>query len=121
MASTATLGGGNFVPGVYKYDDAVGLSGSLTLTGDGEYVFQIATTLITSVGSSMILAGGAQAENVYWIVGSSATLGVDSTLQGNVLASASIAANTRATVNGGLYAGAMVTLDTNAVTVEECC
>lgn len=120
-ASTATLGGEDFVPGVYKYAGGVGLSGSLTLTdngsGVGEWVFQIATTLITSVGSEVILSGGAKASNVYWIVGSSATLGVGSTLQGNVLASALIAANTGATVNGGLYAGSSVTLDTNTVTV----
>jgi hypothetical protein len=80
-------------------------------------VFQIATTLITGVGSKMILSGGAQAKNVYWIVGSSATLGVGSTIHGNVLASASIAGNTGATINGGLYAGAGVTLDASNVTV----
>jgi hypothetical protein len=54
---------------------------------------------------------------VYWIVGSSATLGVGSTIHGNVLASASIAGNTGATINGGLYAGAGVTLDASNVTV----
>jgi predicted acyltransferase (DUF342 family) len=100
----------------------VQLDGTLTLNGngssDGEWVFQIATTLVLGTSSNVILTGGAKASNIWWIVGSSATFGTYSHLEGNVLASASVAAETGATVNGGLYAGAGITFDANTVNVQ---
>nr|BBD74544.1 ice-binding protein isoform1a [Antarctomyces psychrotrophicus] len=122
QAGTATLGGNTFVAGVYKYDSAVGLDGVLTLDGAGDassvWVFQLATTLVTYASSSIILTNGAKANNVFWIVGSSATLGTYSHLEGNVIANALIAAQTGATINGALLAGSAVTLDSNTVTVQ---
>lgn len=120
--SSATLGGDNLTAGIYKYDSSVGLTGTLTLNGKNNgsstWVFQIAKNLVTSTSSNVILANGALASNVYWIVGASVTLGTYSTLEGNVLAGASIAAKTGATVNGGLYAGSEITLDASTITVQ---
>src|SRR5881394_1864568 len=74
------------------------------------------STLVTTVGRMVILAGGAQAANIYWQVGSSATLGVSSVFKGNILALASITVNNGASVEGRLLARtAAVTLDNNAV------
>jgi hypothetical protein len=121
-AGRTTLGGENLVAGVYKYDTGLGLEGTLTLNGNGSgtgvWVFQCATTLITSSYSNMNLVGGAKASNVFWIVGSSATLGTYSSFVGQVLAQASVVANTGAAVKGALYAGAGIALDSNPVVVQ---
>jgi hypothetical protein len=81
------------------------------------YVFQIPSTLITASGSQVSLTGGATAANVFWQVGSSATLGSGSTVNGTIMAYASITLDTGAVLNGRALAevGA-VTLDDNAVT-----
>ena len=79
---------------------------------------EIAETLITGSESQIILAGGAKSSNIFWIVGSSATLGTYSTLHGSVLASAAITANTGSTILGGLYAGSSVNFQSTAVTVD---
>jgi hypothetical protein len=85
------------------------------------FVFQAASTAITSVGSTMTLANGAQACNVYWRVGSSATIGVNSTFIGHVYALTSITANTGASITGQLLArNGAVTLDTNTITNNAC-
>ncbi|HTE48988.1 MAG TPA: ice-binding family protein, partial [Candidatus Paceibacterota bacterium] len=80
------------------------------------FIFQMASTLTTTSGRQVILAGGAQADNVFWQVGSSATIGTSSVFKGNILAQASITVTTGATVDGRLLArtGA-VTLDSNEV------
>lgn len=120
MAGTTTMGGSTLVAGIYEYDTGVGIAGTLTLDGkgvtDGVWIFQLAKTLITSTSSSVSLVNGAQASNVFWIVGSSATLGTYSTLVGSILASASVTAMTSSTVDGGLYAGASVSFDTATIT-----
>jgi hypothetical protein len=75
------------------------------------------STLITAPGTSIVLAGGAQAKNIYWSVGTSATLGTNSSFFGNILADQSITINTGATLFGrALTRVASVTLDTNTVT-----
>lgn len=114
------------LPGTYK--TAAGTfanSGSLTLDANNDpnaiFIFQAASTVTTSTSSSMNLLHGAQACNVYWQVGSSATLGVTSTFIGHVYAQDSITANTGATVKGQLLAhtGA-VTLDGNTIVNDNC-
>lgn len=114
------------LPGTYN--TAAGTfanSGSLTLDANNDpnaiFIFRAASTLTTSTSSSMNLLHGAQACNVYWQVGSSATLGVTSTLIGHVYAQDSITANTGATVKGQLLAhtGA-VTLDGNTIVNDNC-
>ena len=100
-------------------------SGALTLDAQGAadavFIFQASTTLITSAGSTMTLTNGAQACNVYWNVGSSATLGTNSTFVGHIYALTSITANTGANVQGQLLArtGA-VNLNANTITNSAC-
>ena len=83
-------------------------SGNLILDAQGDasavFIFQAASTLITSPGSTMVLANGAQSFNVYWKVGSSATLGTNSTFIGKVMALTSITANSGASIQGQLLA-----------------
>lgn len=110
------LGSLNLAPGVYCFDSSAQLTGILTLSGAGTYVFQIGSTLTTASLSSVTLANGATACNVWWQVGSSATLGTGSSLPGNVISLTSITVNTSATVTGRVLAqNGAVTLDTNAV------
>lgn len=116
------LGGTTKTPGVYDSPAGTfGITGTLTLDGqadpDAVFIFKAASTLITASASSVHLVNGAQSANVFWKVGSSATLGTYSTIRGNVMALASITATTGVTVDGRLMARtAAVTLDTNEVT-----
>jgi HD-GYP domain-containing protein (c-di-GMP phosphodiesterase class II) len=125
-ATTATipveLGGTTQTPGVY--DSAAGtfgITGTLTLDAQGDpnavFIFKAASTLITASSSQVKLINGARASNVFWQVGSSATLGTYSVLRGNVMAQASITVTTGATVDGRMLArtGA-VTLDSDSIT-----
>jgi ice-binding like protein len=115
------LGGRTLVPGLYKSTSSLAVTGALTLDAQGDpnavWVFQIASTLTTLTGSQIILTGGAQASNVFWVVGSSATLGTTSVFKGTIMAYASITITTGATVDGRALAevGA-VTLDSNIIT-----
>jgi hypothetical protein len=104
-------------PGVYHFNDVAQLTGTLTLSGTGEFDFQIGTTLTTAVGSSIVLSGGAQAGNVFWQVGSSATLDTGTVFFGSILAHDSITLDTRTSMDGrALALGGAVTLDGNTIT-----
>ena len=110
------LGGMILFPGVYCFDSSAQLTGNLTLNGNGVYIFQIGSTLTTASGSSVTLINGAQPGNIFWQVGSSATLGTGSSFVGNIFALTSITATTGATINGRLLArNGAVTLDTNII------
>lgn len=97
-------------PGTYisSTSSTIDVSGDLTLNGNATdvWVFQAPSALITAVNSRIILTGGAKASNVWWFVGSDATLNGGSTFQGNILASRSISMGTAATSCGRLLAGA---------------
>jgi Ice-binding-like len=115
------LGGLTLTPGVYHFASSAQMTGTLTLNGLGNanatFVFQIGSTLITASGASMVAENGAQAANIFWQVGSSATLGTNSVLIGNILALTSITETTGAVVAGRLLArNGAVTLDTNTDT-----
>jgi hypothetical protein len=116
------LGGRTINPGVYKSTSTLSISsGDLTLDalGDsnGVFIFQIASALTVTSGRMVILSGGAQAANVFWQVGSSATLGTTSMFAGTILAQASVSLNNGATLNGrALARDGAVTLDSNNVT-----
>ena len=123
-AIAADLGGRTLVSGVYT-GGAVGLTGTLTLDGQGDagavFIVRTASTLVTASGSNVALIGGAQACNVFWQVGSSATLGTGSTFNGTILAQTAITATTGVTVTGRLLTRtAAVTLDTNVVNRPTC-
>ncbi len=120
------LAGQTLVPGVYNSaNGAFGNSGMLTLDGqdqtDPVFIFQTSSTLITSSASSVILENGANACDVYWQIGSSATLGTGAALQGTILALTSITLTTGATLVGrALAQNGAVTLDTNTITQASC-
>ncbi|MGK9146540.1 DUF3494 domain-containing protein [Plantibacter flavus] len=112
------LAGLSLTPGVYSGGE-LSLNGELTLSGTAEsvWVFQAASTLVTGTGASIILTDGASACNVFWRVGSSATLGESTDFAGTILADESITTVTGTTVEGRLLASTgAVTLDSTVVT-----
>jgi len=126
-ALLADIGGERLPPGVYVASSSLAITGSLVLDAAGDpsavWIFQIGSTLTTATSnSSVVLVGGAEAANVYWLVGSSATLGADTSFAGNILAQVSITTVSGASVNGRLLAhtGA-VTLDDNQVIIFQAC
>ena len=114
------LGGLTLVPGLYKFTGAALLSGSdLVLTGgaDEVWIFQIGSELTIEDGIHVVLAGEAQAANIFWQVGTSATVGVGAVMQGNIMADQSITLANGATLNGRALASiAAVTLANAVVT-----
>lgn len=119
------LVGRTLTEGVYNSTSSLALSGQLTLDGQGNpnsvFVFQVASGLTTMSASSIILTNGAQACNVFWQVGSSATLGTASVFKGTILALTSITVATGATVEGRAMArNGQVSLDTNVFTTPAC-
>lgn len=128
LASTTTtdltgldLGGKTFPPGVYNFNGGAPLSGNVTLDAGGnataQFLFKIASTLISSVDSNVILTDGAQPSNVFWCVGSSTTIGATNVFAGPVIAYTSIGVGQTTTDVGGFYAlNGAVTLLANNVT-----
>jgi ice-binding like protein len=115
------LGGQTLTAGVYCFSSSAQLTGSLTLNGQGNangvFIFKMGSTITTASASSVVLTNGASAGNVFWQVGSSATLGTGTSFAGNILAMASITVTTGSRVTGrALARTGAVTLDTNAVT-----
>ena len=120
--SGADLGGMTLTPGVYRYDTSATSGGALTFDAQDDpnarFVVQIGTTLITTGSSSVVLINGANARNVYFQVGTSATLGAGSSFIGNILAYAAITTVSGTSVNGRLLAlTEAVTLDSNNVSM----
>ncbi|MHB0971789.1 MAG: ice-binding family protein [Thermoanaerobaculia bacterium] len=119
------LGGLTLTPGVYCFSSSAFLTGTLTLNMQGNanalFLFKIGSTLITASGSSVVLINSGNTicpPNVYWQVGSSATLGTGSTFAGNILALTSISLTTGARLNGrALARNGAVTLDNNTVVI----
>jgi hypothetical protein len=117
------LGGQTLTPGLYKSTSSLEISsGDLTLDARGDanavFIFQMGSTLTTTTGRQVILAGGAKAANIFWQVGSSATLGTTSVFKGNILALTSITVTTGAAVEGRLLArNGAVTLGANVVAI----
>ena len=115
------LGGQALTAGVYCFSASAQLTGKLTLNAQGNanavFIFKMGSTLTTASASSVVLTNGGSAANLFWQVGSSATLGTTTSFAGNILALTSITVTTGATVTGRTLArNGAVTLDTNAVT-----
>lgn len=123
------LGGLTLAPGLYTNSSTSGISGTgangiLTLDAQGNsnavWIFQMGSTLTTDSGTSIVLAGGALAKNIFWIVGTSATLGTTSVFYGNILADQAITLKTGAVLNGrALTRIAAVTLDASTITIPQ--
>jgi ice-binding like protein len=115
---SADLGGTTLAPGVYCSASGINLTGALTLSGTGTYVFQAGSALTIATSGSVVLANGAEAKNVYWQVGSSATLGTSSAMKGNILALTSITLGSTANLVGRALArnGAVSLGGTNTIT-----
>ncbi len=116
------LGGLTLFPGVYFFASSAFLTGTLTLDAQGNpdalFVFQMGSTLITASDSSVVTINGADGCDVYWQVGSSATLGTNTDFEGNIVALTSITLTTGANIVEGraLARNGAVTMDSNTVT-----
>ncbi|MEA2496806.1 MAG: hypothetical protein QOJ29_4717 [Thermoleophilaceae bacterium] len=124
-AVSADLGGQTLAPGVYNSASSLGLTGELTLDAAGDpnavFIFQAGSTLTTASSSRVTLLNGAQACNVFWQIGSSATLGTSSTFAGNILALTSVSLNDAVTVQGrALARNGAVTLINDTINAAHC-
>jgi hypothetical protein len=124
LAATAPLNtalGGTLTPGVYRYSSSALLSGALILDFGGatgqNFVFQIGSTLTTASGSSVSIINAGSNDNVYWTVGSSATLGTSTSFAGDIIALTSVAMQTTAKDSCGsvIALNGAVTMDTNTI------
>jgi len=119
------LGGQTLTAGVYKSTSSLGITGDLTLDAQGNpdavFIFQIASSLTTASASRIVLIGSAKACNVFWQVGSSATLGTTSVFKGNIMALTSITITTGVNLEGrALARNGAVTLDSDVITGCAC-
>ncbi len=119
------MGGRTITPGIYKSNSSLMIqNGSLTLNGQGDinavWIFQIGSSFTTvgGAGGNIILTNGAQAKNIYWQVGSSATIGDNTLFSGNILALTSITMNSNARATGRMLVrnGAVTLTSTNIIT-----
>lgn len=119
------IGGLTLTPGVYCFASSGAITGTLTLNAQGDpnavFIFKFGSSLTTASGSSVVIINGGSLCNVFWEVGSSATLGTTTSFIGNILALTSITLNTHASIAGrALARNGAVTLDTNVVTALAC-
>ncbi len=118
---SGNLGGLTLTPGLYKSTSSLAISsGDLTFDAKGNanavFIIQMGSTLTTTSGRKVVLTGGAQAANIFWQVGTSATFGTTSVFKGNVLAMQAITFNTGATLDGKAFArNSAVVLDANTI------
>ncbi len=127
LGTAGEIGGLTFAPGLWKWNTGVTISSNVTLSGSASdvWIFQIAGDLDIAAGGSVpagikvLLAGGAQASNVFWQVGgvTGATLGTYSTFNGTILTAKQVRIRTGAVLNGRALAQTQVTLDANPVTI----
>ncbi len=121
IPTLAQLGGQTLLPGVYCLSSSAQLTGNLNLDAQNDsnavWVFQIGSTLTTASNSSVTMLNGGKSCNVWWGVGSSATLGTGTTFKGNILALTSITLTTGVSMFGAALAGTAgaVTMDTNTI------
>ncbi|OGZ01052.1 MAG: hypothetical protein A2946_00030 [Candidatus Liptonbacteria bacterium RIFCSPLOWO2_01_FULL_53_13] len=111
------IGGLTLAPDVYKWGTGLTIPTDVTLSGGANdiWIFQVAQNLNISSAKKVILAGGARANNIFWVVAGQTTLGTTSVFNGNILGQTAIVLNTGATLNGRALAQTAVTLDSNAV------
>jgi hypothetical protein len=123
-AAIMNLGGGNIgglilAPGVYNWTTDVNIGSNVTIKGGSHavWIFQIAKDLSVSSGVSVVLRGHAQAQNIFWQIAGTATLGTTSQFEGIILDQTSISMGTGASIEGRLFSQTAVALEMNSVTV----
>lgn len=122
--SGSDLGGQQLSAGVYRFDTSAQLTGTLVLDTQGldgqTFHFQIGTTLTTADFSGITIIGGGLAPNIFWQVGTSATLGIGTDFEGNILALTSITITTGAGISNGraIAINGGVTLDSNNININ---
>ncbi|MFN2373346.1 MAG: ice-binding family protein [Cyclonatronaceae bacterium] len=120
---SGNIGGLTLTPGLYKSTGSLEISsGDLTFDAKGNsnavFIIQIASSLNTTSGRKVILAGGAKASNIFWQVGTSATLGTTTVFKGTIMADQSISLGTGASIEGRLLARiAAVTIEGNSIVI----
>jgi len=124
LAIIADLGGTTVTAGIHEAPSSIMNSGTLTLDGQGDaaasFVFIAASTLTTATSSQIVLVNGAQPCHVFWLVGSSATLGTSSVFVGTVIAQISISLLTGANATGRFLCDSAITMDSNVITRPGC-
>jgi len=120
--SLAAWGGQTLTPGTYCQTTSPTISGTLTLSGNGVFIFKTGSTLVTAPGATVALINCAQPCNVFWQVSSSATLDTTTTFVGTIMALASITLNDSASIDGrALARNAQVSLINNRITAPTTC
>ena len=112
------IGGLTLASGVYKWGTGLTIPTDVTLSGGANdvWIFQVAQNLNVSSGVHIVLSGGAQASNIFWVVAGQTTIDTTAVFNGNILDQTAIVLNTGATLNGRALAQTAVTLDSNVVT-----
>jgi hypothetical protein len=107
------IGGKTFGPGTYRSGSAINFAYGTTVTlhGEGEYIFIADSTLVTAADTKFILTGGAKAANVIWILGTAATLGARSVVEGSIIAGTAITFGTKSVLHGCALALSAVTFE----------
>ena len=113
-----SLAGLTLVPGLYKFGSSVGITSNVTFSGpmNAVWILQVDNDLDLTAAMQVILAGGAQAKNIFWVVAGQATIHTGAHFEGIILSQTSISLQTNASFHGRLYAQTAVALDNNAVT-----
>ena len=115
-----TAGAISLMPGVYSFSSSAQLNATLTLNDGGNpnaiFIFKIGSTLTTASYAKVVMSSGGKGNNVFWQIGSSATIGTYTNLCGNIIAHTSITMTTGSTTTGKLIAlGGAITMDANKV------
>jgi hypothetical protein len=119
MGMAVEIGGQTFKPGTYRAGSSINFAYGTTVTLDGEgednpmFLFQAGTTLVTAAGTNFNLVNGAKAENIIWALGTAATLGANSVLEGSILAGTAITFGTESKVRGCAIAQSAVTFESS--------
>jgi hypothetical protein len=116
---SGAIGGLTLVPGLYKWTTSVTIPTNVTLSGGANdvWIFQISGDLTIAAARSVVMAGGAQARNVFWQVAGQSTLGSTSHFEGTILSKTAITLNTGASLNGRALAQSLVAMDNDAITI----
>jgi len=114
---TGNLSGKTLMPGVYKWSTGILIVKDLTLKGNVNdvFIFQIAKGINLATNTKIILTGGLQAKNIYWVVAETVALGTGSHFEGCILAKTNITLGANASVNGRLLAQTACTLIKNTI------